>query len=62
MITASTLARDLANEYRKVLVEAGGAEADPQRKRELGQMAENLARVPWEPARNFWEAVQIACG
>ncbi len=58
MITASTLARDLANEYRKVLVDAAVLEGDPQRKRELGQMAENLARVPWEPARTFWEAVQ----
>ena len=58
MITASTLARDLANEYRKVLVEAAVLEADPARKHELGHMAENLARVPWEPARTFWEAVQ----
>jgi len=58
MITASTLARDLANEYRKLLLELAAAEADPERKRELGQMAENMARVPWEPARTFWEAVQ----
>ena len=58
MITASTLARDLANEYRKVLLEAGAVETDPERKHELKHMAENVARVPWEPARTFWEAVQ----
>lgn len=58
MITSSTLARDLANEYRRVLVEAAAAEQDAQRKTELTQMAENMSRVPWEPARNFWEAVQ----
>jgi formate C-acetyltransferase len=58
MITASTLARDLANEYRKVLLEAEAAETDPERKHELKHMAENVARVPWEPARTFWEAVQ----
>ena len=33
-------------------------EADPQRCQELLQMAMNLSRVPWEPAQNFWEAVQ----
>jgi formate C-acetyltransferase len=33
-------------------------EIDPQRRQELLEMAENLSRVPWEPARNFWEAVQ----
>jgi len=58
MITASTMARDLANEYRKVLAGLAAEETDAERKRELGQMAENMAHVPWEPARNFWEAVQ----
>ena len=58
MITASTLARDLAEEYRKVLRRLASEESDAARKGELMQMAENLARVPWEPARNFWEAVQ----
>ena len=58
MITASTLARDLAKEYRKVLVELAASEQDEERKSELTRMAENMAHVPWEPARNFWEAVQ----
>lgn len=58
MLTASTMARDLAEEYRKLLVEMASSEADPARKDELEQMALNLARVPWEPAATFWEAVQ----
>ena len=31
---------------------------DPVRKEELLQMAENTAKVPWNGATNFWEAVQ----
>jgi len=58
MLTSSTLARDLAAEYRKLLLELALAEPDPARKAELEQMADNLSRVPWEPARTFWEAVQ----
>jgi trans-4-hydroxy-L-proline dehydratase len=58
MLTAATLPRDLADEYAKECREALKTEASPERRQELYQMAENLARVPWEPAQNFWEAVQ----
>ncbi|PKO02467.1 MAG: hypothetical protein CVU43_07645 [Chloroflexi bacterium HGW-Chloroflexi-5] len=58
MITASTLARDLAAKYREKLLALAENEPDSARKTELHSMAGNLARVPWEPARNFWEAVQ----
>lgn len=58
MLTSSTLARDLAQEYRKTLLELAAGEADPARKAEMQQMADNLNRVPWEPAQTFWEAVQ----
>ncbi len=58
MLTASTLARDLAQEYRKVLEQLAREETDPTRKAELERMAQNLSRVPWEPATNFWEGVQ----
>ncbi len=58
MLTASTMARDLAEEYRKLLVEMASSKPDPARKDELEKMALNLARVPWEPAATFWEAVQ----
>ena len=58
MLTASTMARDLAAEYHDLLVKMALDEPDPARKVELEQMARNLARVPWEPAATFWEAVQ----
>jgi pyruvate-formate lyase len=58
MLTAATMPRDLAYEYAQRCQRLAEAEADPIRKQELAQMADNLARVPWEPARTFWEAVQ----
>ncbi len=58
MLTASTMARDVAAKYRRKCLELAEQEADSIRKAELLQMAENLARVPWEPAANFWQGVQ----
>jgi trans-4-hydroxy-L-proline dehydratase len=58
MTIASTMPRDLAAEYSKECHEMADLETDPQRRQELLQMAKNLSRVPWEPAQNFWEAVQ----
>lgn len=58
MMTAATMPRDLAAEYAKECSRLAGEESNPGRKAELKQMAEMLGRVPWEPARNFWEAVQ----
>ena len=58
MITAATLPRDLANQYASLCSRLATEETDPERKAELAQMAQNLTRVPWEPARTFWEAVQ----
>lgn len=58
MLTAATVARDLAAEYAKVCKEMVAQEQDKKRKAELEQMAANLERVPWEPATTFWEAMQ----
>ena len=58
MLTASTMARDLAAAYAKECARLAGVEADPGRREELLRMADNLGRVPWEPAANFWEGVQ----
>jgi len=58
MLTASTMARDLAAEYSRVCRELGDKESDETRRGELLQMARNLERVPWEGAQTFWEAVQ----
>jgi formate C-acetyltransferase len=58
MMTAATMPRDLAAAYGRECTQLARHEADPVRRSELQQMAANLERVPWEPARTFWEAVQ----
>jgi trans-4-hydroxy-L-proline dehydratase len=58
MMTAATMARDYAIKYSAVCRDLAAKENDVARKGELEQMAANLERVPWEPARTFWEAVQ----
>lgn len=58
MMTAATMARDLAAEYSKECQALAQQEIEPQRQQELLEMANILARVPWEPANSFWEAVQ----
>ena len=58
MMTAATMPRDLAAAYSDLCRERAAAEKDPRRRGELQAMANNLAHVPWEPPRNFWEAVQ----
>jgi len=58
MMTASTMARDLATKYKALCENLAQKEPDAQRKAELRTMAANLSRVPWEPATTFWEAVQ----
>ncbi len=58
MMTAATMAKDLAWRYARLCERIGQDEKDQARKAELASMAKNLKRVPWEPARTFWEAVQ----
>ncbi len=58
MMTAATLPRDLSAKYAQLAMELAKTERDKARKKELLRMAENCSRVPWEPAANFWEAVQ----
>ena len=58
MMTAATMPRDLAAAYSRLCRRMAANEPDEGRRGELGQMAESLARVPWEPAETFWEAVQ----
>ena len=48
----------LAEKYRALCLEKAGNEADEARKGELSRMADVLARVPEQPARDFWEALQ----
>lgn len=58
MMIAATMARELAQEYSRRLLELARGETDLTRQDEFYQMAENLGQVPWEPATTFWEAVQ----
>ena len=58
MMTAAIMAREMAAGYRALCLELAAKEADPVRRTELEQMAANLERIPWEPANNFWEALQ----
>lgn len=57
MLTAATMARDVAARYSEVCADLAAKEGKT-RKDELLQMAEMLKRVPWEPAQTFWEGVQ----
>jgi trans-4-hydroxy-L-proline dehydratase len=58
MIEACLMARDLASVYRSECLALAERESDEVRKAELLQMADNLQVVPWEPATNFWQALQ----
>jgi pyruvate-formate lyase len=58
MMTAASMPRDLALEYSRECARLAQTEPELARRNELLDMAENLIRIPWEPARNFWEAVQ----
>lgn len=49
--------RDFALRYSK-LAEEMAVDSDPLRRRELLDMAERLRRVPYEPAKDFRDAVQ----
>jgi formate C-acetyltransferase len=57
MMTACTLPRDLAAAYSKLCADLATQAKTQERRKELEQMADNLTRVPWEGARDFWEAV-----
>jgi formate C-acetyltransferase len=58
MLTASEMARDLAEKYSVLCSSLAENESDSSRADELRTMASNLKRVPWEPPSTFWEAVQ----
>ncbi len=53
MMTASTMARDLALKCKDLCLELAAKENDPTRKNELTGMGMNLSKAPWEPATTF---------
>ncbi|RLD89380.1 MAG: hypothetical protein DRJ09_06655 [Bacteroidetes bacterium] len=58
MMTAAAMPREMAEKYSNLCESKVKQESDTERKAELLQMAENLKKVPWEPAETFWEAMQ----
>ena len=58
MMTSATLPGELAKKYSSLCILKATGENEEVRKRELLQIAENLKKVPWEPAETFWEAMQ----
>ncbi|MDR1948839.1 MAG: glycyl radical protein [Spirochaetaceae bacterium] len=47
-----------AKRYADLAAEMAGGEGNPRRREQLLEMSRVLARVPWEPAETFYEAVQ----
>lgn len=58
MLHAASMPRALAAEYSNLCTKKAEKEKEKSRKEELITMAENLKKVPWEPAETFWEAIQ----
>jgi len=58
MMEAAVMPRDLAAKYASLCETFASGETNTVRKAELERMAANMRRVPWEPAGDFWEAVQ----
>lgn len=58
MMTACKMPKELAEKYSKFCISLAEKEKDPERKQELLVMAQNMAKVPWNPAENFYEGVQ----
>ncbi len=58
MMTAAAMPRELAARYAALCRSLAAEADDARRAAELRTMAANLDRVPWKPARTFWEALQ----
>lgn len=58
MLTACETPRLLAERYAARCRAAAEQETDEARRQELLRMAQNMDRVPWQGARDFYEAVQ----
>ncbi len=58
MMTACTMPEELAEKYSAFCKAQAEKCTDPKRKEELLVMAANTAKVPWNGAENFYEAVQ----
>lgn len=51
--------KTFAENYADAASERAESTEDPERKKELQKMAECLRHVPWNPARDFYEAMEV---
>ncbi|MBQ2678266.1 MAG: hypothetical protein IJF96_05130 [Firmicutes bacterium] len=51
--------KEMAENYSDLARNMAGKEEDPQRKQELLKMAECMRCVPWNPPRDFYEAIEV---
>ncbi len=58
MMISSQMGGELAEKYSQLCKGLMAKEEDSVRRQEFEQMGQILSRVPFEPADNFWEAVQ----
>jgi formate C-acetyltransferase len=58
IIQSTEIARKLAKKYAEECRRLKNEASTPQRAKELELMANNLERVPWEPAETFWQGLQ----
>ena len=58
VIVACEAVKTYAARYAALAAQEAQKESDPVRRKELETIAENCARVPAKPARNFWEGCQ----
>ncbi|MHA1270910.1 MAG: pyruvate formate lyase family protein [Candidatus Helarchaeota archaeon] len=58
MLIAAEIPRKLAMKYAEECKNLIKKTNNPERKKELEQMVQNLEIVPWEPAKTFWQGVQ----
>ncbi len=58
MITSAGMPGELAQKYAVLCRTLAAAEKESGRKKELGQIAENLVNITRKPPKTFWEAVQ----
>jgi len=56
--TCCEAVKGFAARYSELAADLAEKEPDPARRAELQRIAEVCARVPWEPARTFYEALQ----
>jgi len=58
MLICCEIPKKFALRYSKAAEELADREGDEKRKNELLELSKICAKVPWEPAETFWEALQ----